>query len=107
MTDDKAVKDGLKKRFEAGLITKTQYEEGINMPPPEGVAPLVVYLASDKASEINGQIFHSEAGKIGLYSEPKQIKTIHKDYEKEGFFSQEELETLMPRILEGYVNPAP
>ncbi len=108
MTDNETVKAGLKKRFEAGLITKAQYEEGINMPPPEGVAPLVVYLASDKGADINGQIFYAEAGKIAFYSEPRQIRTIFKNYQKEGLFSQEELERFVPQMLsEVYTNPAP
>ena len=108
MTDNEAVKAGLKKRFESGIITRAQYEEGVNMPPPEGIAPLVSYLVSQKAADINGQVFHIEAGKIGLYSEPTQIRTIYKDYEKEGFFSYEELEKFVPRMLMGvYTNPAP
>lgn len=108
MTDNEAVRAGLRKRFEAGLITRAQYEGGINMPPPEGVAPLVVYLASENGGDINGQVFHVEAGKIGLYSEPQQIRTIYKNYEKEGLFTYEELENFMPRMLMGvYTNPAP
>ncbi len=108
MTDNEAVKAGLKKRFEAGLITRAQYEEGINMPPPEGVVPLIVYLASNKASDINGQVFHAEAGKIGLYSEPQLIRVIYKHYENEGLFNYGELETFIPRMLSGiYSNPAP
>lgn len=108
MTDNETVKLGLKKRFEAKLITQAQYEEAINMPPPEGVTPLVVYLASDKASDINGQVFHAEAGRIGLYSEPKEIRTVYKNFQKEGMFSQEELEKFIPKMLLGvYTNPAP
>lgn len=108
MTDNEAVRAGLKKRFEAGLITRGQYEEGINMPPPEGVTPLIVYLASERGGDINGQVFHVEAGKIGLYSEPQQIRTIHKNYEIEGLFTYEELENLIPQMLMGvYTNPAP
>lgn len=108
MTYNEAVKSGLKKRFESGLITKVQYEEAINMPPSEGVVPMIVYLASEKASDINGQVFHVEAGKIGYYSEPSLIRTIYKDYKDQGLFSKEELERLIPQILSGiYRNPAP
>lgn len=108
MTDNEAVKEGLKKRLESGLITRAQYEEGINMPPPEGVVPLVHYLASDKAADVNGQVFHVEAGKIGFYSEPQLARVIYKNYKHEGLFNYEELETFIPRMLSGvYNNPAP
>ena len=108
MTDNEAVKAGLKKRFEAGLITRVQYEEGINMPPPEGVVPLVHYLASDNGSDVNGQVFHVEAGKIGFYSEPQLARVIYKNYKQEGFFTKDELEAYVPRMLSGvYNNPAP
>jgi len=108
MTDNEAVKAGLKKRFEAGLITKAQYEDAINMPSPEGVVPLLVYLASHRGADINGQVFHTEGGKIGFYSEPRLIRTVFKNYQKEGLFSQEELERFVPQMLsEVYTNPAP
>lgn len=108
MTDNEAVKAGLKKRFEAGLITKVFYEETTNLPPADGVAPMIAYLASDEASDINGQVFHIEAGKIGLYSEPALVRTLYKNYEKEGFFNKEELSKFIPQILKGaYSNPAP
>ena len=108
MTANEQVKAGLAKRLQAGIITQAQYDAAIDMPPPEGVAPMLVYLASDAASDINGQVFHLEADKIGYYSEPAQIRTIYKDYKKEGFFSQEDLEKYIPQMLGSvYKNPAP
>lgn len=108
MTDNDAVKAGLKKRFDAGLITKSQYEESINMPPAEGITPFIIYLASDKAADINGQVFHLEAGKIGYYSEPTLVRTLFKDYVKQGFFTNDEIERFIPQMLNGvYRNPAP
>ena len=108
MTDNEAVRAGIKKRFEAGVITKAQYEDAINMPPPEALAPLVVFLASEAAQGINGQVFHAEGGKIGYYSEPKLIRTVYKNIKKEGFFSQDELEKYIPVMLQDvYTNPSP
>lgn len=108
MTDNQAVRAGLKKRYESGVITKAQYETAINMPPADGVAPMVVYLASEKAADINGQVFHLEAGKIGYYSEPRLVSTTYKNYKSQGFYSQEELESIVPQLLSGvYDNPAP
>ncbi|BBO81002.1 beta-ketoacyl-ACP reductase [Desulfosarcina ovata subsp. sediminis] len=108
MTDNQKVKDGLKKRFESGLITAEQYETATHMPPAEGVAPMIVYLASEKAANINGQVFHIEAGKIGYYSEPSLISTTYRDYAQHGYFDLESLDRLVPAILSGvYENPSP
>jgi NAD(P)-dependent dehydrogenase (short-subunit alcohol dehydrogenase family) len=108
MTDNASVRAGLKKRLESGLITQAQYDDAIHMPPADGVAPMVVYLCSDKASDINGQVFHLEAGKVGLYSEPAQVRILYRDYEKTGFYTQAELDRFIPQMLRGvYHNPAP
>jgi NAD(P)-dependent dehydrogenase (short-subunit alcohol dehydrogenase family) len=45
---------------------------------PEKIAPLVVYLASDRAEGITGQIFSVRNNEIYLFSQPRPIKTIHK-----------------------------
>ena len=96
---------GFKKRYEAGLMTKERYEELINPPGPETVTPLLVYLCTDEAADINGQVFDVTGGNIAIYSEPVKRKSIGKE---EGLWTVEELIELVPKILlEGYQNPAP
>ncbi len=41
------------------------------------VAPLAVYLASDLASEITGQIFAVRANEIFLFSQPRPVRSVH------------------------------
>jgi NAD(P)-dependent dehydrogenase (short-subunit alcohol dehydrogenase family) len=41
------------------------------------VAPLVVYLASDAAAEVTGQIFGVRANEIFLFSQPRPIRSVH------------------------------
>lgn len=96
---------GFKKRYEAGLITKERLDELLGVPSPEYVTPLIIYLASDKAGNINGQVLRASGGEITLFSEPVRMKSIFKS---EGVWSQEELSELIPKTLAaGLVNPAP
>lgn len=107
MTMDEGVKQGMKKRLESGLITKEYYDMIMAMPGPEYVAPIVVYLASEAAANINGQIFHAEKGRVSIYSEPVEVRAIYK-FADTGMFRVEELIEAVPRtLLTGYVNPAP
>lgn len=41
------------------------------------VAPLAVYLASDAAREVTGQIFAVRANEIMLFSQPRPVRTVH------------------------------
>jgi 3-oxoacyl-[acyl-carrier protein] reductase len=43
---------------------------------PEHIAPLVVYLCTDEASNVNWRNFFIGGGSISLYSEPAIIATI-------------------------------
>jgi NAD(P)-dependent dehydrogenase (short-subunit alcohol dehydrogenase family) len=43
---------------------------------PDNVAPLVVYLASDAAASINGQVFHSYGYGYTLLAQPQAIRRI-------------------------------
>ena len=93
------------KKFEQGLINEEQYNIMVNPPPPEYVSPMVVYLASDQAGNINGQVVRAMGGIISIYNEPLEMKTI---YKREGMWTLQELEELIPKsIAEGLVNPAP
>jgi 3-oxoacyl-[acyl-carrier protein] reductase len=96
---------GFKKRYEAGLLTKERFEELTNPPSPETVGPFIVYLCSEEAADINGQVFDVTGGDIAIYSEPVKKKTITR---KQGMWTVEELIEQVPRVLlEGYKNPAP
>ncbi|HAZ31857.1 MAG TPA: 3-hydroxyacyl-CoA dehydrogenase [Dehalococcoidia bacterium] len=100
-----AVVEGFKKRHEAGLITKERLDELLGVPPPEYLSPFVVYLASEPAANINGQVFRAAGGEITLYSEPVRMKSIFKG---EGKWTQAELAEVIPKTLAaGLVNPAP
>lgn len=41
------------------------------------VAPMVVYLGSDAAKEVTGQIFSVRANEIMLFSQPRPIRSVH------------------------------
>ena len=45
---------------------------------PEKIAPLAVYLGSDSAADITGQIFSVRNNEIYLFNQPRPIKTIHR-----------------------------
>ncbi len=99
------IQAGFKKRYEAGLMTRERYEELTNLPDPMTLTPFLIYLCTDEAAEINGQVFDVTGGNIAMYSEPVKQKAIDK---KEGLWTVDELIKLVPTILyEGYKNPAP
>lgn len=107
MTVTEEVKAGWRRRYEAGLITKEYLDELLNMPGPEYIPPIVVYLASDKAANINGQVFHIEKGRVGIYSQPVEVRAIYKT-ERGGMWTVDDLEEAVPKtLLVGYTNPAP
>jgi NAD(P)-dependent dehydrogenase (short-subunit alcohol dehydrogenase family) len=45
---------------------------------PEKIAPLAVYLGSDKAEGISGQIFSVRNNEIYLFSQTRPIRTLHR-----------------------------
>jgi NAD(P)-dependent dehydrogenase (short-subunit alcohol dehydrogenase family) len=71
---------------------------------PEDIAPIVVWLASDASANVNGRNFFVQTGRIALFSEPAQIKSIT----KQGSFTLDEVFKMIPEQLTGdLVNPAP
>ena len=71
---------------------------------PNDVAPFVVFLASDHASNVNGQVFVVAGGNVSLMSAPRAINTIY----KEGRWTLEELAPLARDWLTKDIsNPAP
>jgi NAD(P)-dependent dehydrogenase (short-subunit alcohol dehydrogenase family) len=71
---------------------------------PEDIAPLVVWLASDDAANVNGRVFFVETGRVGLFSEP----VLEKQLVKAGGWTIDELFMFMPATMTGeLVNPDP
>jgi NAD(P)-dependent dehydrogenase (short-subunit alcohol dehydrogenase family) len=70
---------------------------------PENVAPLVVYLASDAAQEITGQVFGAFGYQIALFGQPRIVGALrhHRRWEPE------ELQALVPQTLGAYLEPPP
>jgi len=46
---------------------------------PEKIAPLATYLASDAAADVNGQIFSVRNNEIFLISQPRPVRSVHRD----------------------------
>ncbi|MFC1967825.1 SDR family NAD(P)-dependent oxidoreductase [Chloroflexota bacterium] len=91
------------KRAASGV--KTEARAGEELPPPECVAPIVVYLASDEAVNINGQVFFSWGGEIAHYSPIAPTKSV---FAPAGKWTVDELEATFPATLgRDLVNPAP
>ena len=84
--------------LEQGLISEEHHRKLFNRPGPEFVPPIVVYLASDYGANINGKVFHSEGGKLSIFSIPREKRSIYKDM-KDGPWTLEELIKLMPETL--------
>jgi NAD(P)-dependent dehydrogenase (short-subunit alcohol dehydrogenase family) len=71
---------------------------------PDDVAPMVVYLASQHAANVNGQFFLCYGGAIALVSQPRPVQTLF----KQGVWTLDELDRLAPgTVLQGVTNPAP
>jgi NAD(P)-dependent dehydrogenase (short-subunit alcohol dehydrogenase family) len=92
-------------RKQQGIIREERALAQLEDLKPEDVAPMVVFLASDHAANVNGQFFLCAGGSISLVSLPRAVKTI---YKPEGRWTLDELDDLVPVTLaEGLVNPAP
>ena len=75
-----------------------------SMRDPEYVAPMVVFLCTDEAWNINGKIFAVSGGSIGLLQEEVPMRTLLKAGE---WTVQELRELVAARLMVGLPNPAP
>src|SRR5262244_1299687 len=70
---------------------------------PDNVAPLVVFLSSDAAAHINGQVFHSFGYGYTVLAQPQAIRRIDADRR----LDPEELVTLLPQTFGTGLHEAP
>src|SRR5438128_6901550 len=70
---------------------------------PDNVAPLAVYLASDAAAQVTGQVFHSFGYGYTLMAQPQPIRRL----EANRRWDPEELARVFPKTLGANLKPPP
>jgi NAD(P)-dependent dehydrogenase (short-subunit alcohol dehydrogenase family) len=71
---------------------------------PEYVAPMTVWLCTDKAWDVNGKIFHVAGGLVSLALEESPLRSLT----KAGRWTIDELASLVPaQLMRDVRNPAP
>jgi NAD(P)-dependent dehydrogenase (short-subunit alcohol dehydrogenase family) len=74
--------------------------EKIKQMTPAKIAPLAVYLASDRASGVNAQVFTVRNNEIVLMSQPRPLRSVHRG---EGWTPESIAEHAMPALRASFV----
>ncbi|MEQ1807723.1 MAG: SDR family NAD(P)-dependent oxidoreductase [Burkholderiaceae bacterium] len=73
--------------------------DGLKKLDPDRVAPLVVALCADAASDVTGQIFGVRNNEIFLFSQPRPVRNAHCS---EGWTAQGVLDSALPMMRSGF-----
>ncbi len=68
----------------------------VDVNQPEDIAPLIVYLASEPAGNVNGCIFEVWRGHVGIFVDPPPVEQV---VWKDGQWTAEELMKILPGTL--------
>jgi NAD(P)-dependent dehydrogenase (short-subunit alcohol dehydrogenase family) len=66
---------------------------------PEFVAPVIVFLATDEAKNITGQIIYSGGGDIAIHDQPMQTPEPPRFIQKTGKWTVDELIKIIPPLI--------
>jgi NAD(P)-dependent dehydrogenase (short-subunit alcohol dehydrogenase family) len=75
--------------------------EKIKKMGPEHIAPVAVFLASDEAKEISGQVFGVRGKEVMLFSHMRPVRSIHHDLG----WTPERLAAMFPGTLKHHLAP--
>jgi NAD(P)-dependent dehydrogenase (short-subunit alcohol dehydrogenase family) len=104
MTANDEVRKARELRKQKGIQREDRGVAQIEDLDPDDIAPMIVYLCSETARNVNGQFFLCFGGTVGLVSQPRPVRTLFKP----GYWTLDELDELAPRtVIEGLANPAP
>jgi NAD(P)-dependent dehydrogenase (short-subunit alcohol dehydrogenase family) len=92
--------------YDRGVLTEEQRNYAAHPPDPDFVPPIILYLSTDEAANITGQVFTAAGGQVGLFPEPKEVSLIYRNYKKYGPWTIDEIAQLLPSKLGVYLaNP--
>ncbi|MFP5461137.1 MAG: SDR family NAD(P)-dependent oxidoreductase [Gammaproteobacteria bacterium] len=90
-------------RMIGSIPTETDEEkarvERIKQMTPAKIAPIAVYLGSDAAKEVNGQIFAVRNNEIFLISQPRPVRSVHRS---EGWTPETVADHAMPALKSSF-----
>jgi len=89
-------------RQRAGIAVQAR-RAGDDLRGPELVAPMVGYLCTDQAWNINGKVFYVNSGNVALAHE----ETPYRSIQTHEMWDLELLEQRVPTLMAGLANPAP
>jgi NAD(P)-dependent dehydrogenase (short-subunit alcohol dehydrogenase family) len=95
MVKEKGLKEAWGRMWGDELAEK-RIKQMLELNQPEDVAGVVVYLASEKADNVNGCVFEVWHGHIGIYADPPPVEQV---LWKDGRWTPEELSETMPATL--------
>jgi NAD(P)-dependent dehydrogenase (short-subunit alcohol dehydrogenase family) len=88
-----------------GSIPNTPDQEerlnGLRMLTPDKIAPVAVFLASEAASDVNGQIFAVRGNEIFLMSQPRPLRSVHRS---EGWTPETLRDHMLPTLKPSFLS---
>ena len=97
MTINDAVIANRQRKLTDGLITQEEFDRASRPRGPEYIAPMVAYLCTDAAWDVNGHNFHVERNRIHSYYFGEEAKSL--EIGGDGLFTIDELLRDVPDSL--------
>ena len=76
-------------------------EERLRRSRADAIAPLCVFLASEQAANVNGQVFHQRAAVLSLYSQMRPVRMVHHNG---GWTPELIADVAMPSLQSGFTS---
>jgi NAD(P)-dependent dehydrogenase (short-subunit alcohol dehydrogenase family) len=76
-------------------------EERLRRSRADSIAPLCVFLASEGAAYVNGQVFHQRAGELSLYGHMRPLRMVHRNG---GWTPEAIAEVAMPSLQSAFTS---
>ena len=71
-------------------------EDDMEAGGPQHIAPVVVWLSTQEAGSISGQIIHAARGLVGIMQQPAIIKS----FQKQDIWTLDDLDDYMPQLIQ-------